>query len=566
MKTQKPKAYSYIRFSTPEQLKGDSLRRQKEASEKYAKEKGLTLDTTLNMQDLGLSAFKGTNKTKGALGQFLQLVKEEKIPKGSILIVENLDRLSREQVSEALTQFMNLINSDIHIVTLQDGQEYSKKSIQINWTQLIISITYMARGWEESEAKSKRLKATWDNKRNEAIKNGKILTKNMPYWLRINKKGKFEKIPTICNVIEYIYKLRLDGLGAGSIAIKLNQMKDIWKPPISKRNKTGGWAQCYIIKILKDKRLIGEFQPFQKKIPVGESIPNYYPAIIEEKLFFAVQEYHKRNAKRPGNGGGYVGKANNVFAGLLKCGNCGGGVHYIGNKHNQYLQCDRSRRKLSNDKGERLCQSKPVRYEDFLRIVFSDLEELDISEITENGKENKIQISNLRQNIEALNFQLSELEKQQENLVEEIGKESESKLREALKKRYNNLDLEIISLQEEIKEATDKLNEVSANGANLKDGLKQAKDVYSLLQSMKKDNDKAIELRLRLREILRRIIKEIRVYPLEKRCTKVPQQEEIEPGIIQWTNDKHIKKISIRFKGSKKLRILQLQGISEVFE
>jgi len=30
------KAYSYIRFSTPEQLKGDSLRRQLESSREYS--------------------------------------------------------------------------------------------------------------------------------------------------------------------------------------------------------------------------------------------------------------------------------------------------------------------------------------------------------------------------------------------------------------------------------------------------------------------------------------------------------------------------------------------------
>jgi len=34
--SKKKKAYSYIRFSTPEQLKGDSLRRQLESSRKYA--------------------------------------------------------------------------------------------------------------------------------------------------------------------------------------------------------------------------------------------------------------------------------------------------------------------------------------------------------------------------------------------------------------------------------------------------------------------------------------------------------------------------------------------------
>jgi len=41
--TVKPIAYSYIRFSTPEQLKGDSLRRQLEKSQNYADEHGLDL-------------------------------------------------------------------------------------------------------------------------------------------------------------------------------------------------------------------------------------------------------------------------------------------------------------------------------------------------------------------------------------------------------------------------------------------------------------------------------------------------------------------------------------------
>lgn len=54
-----PKAYSYKRFSTPGQLEGDSLRRQTSKAEKYATEHGLELDTTLNLEDLGRSAFKG---------------------------------------------------------------------------------------------------------------------------------------------------------------------------------------------------------------------------------------------------------------------------------------------------------------------------------------------------------------------------------------------------------------------------------------------------------------------------------------------------------------------------
>ena len=40
-------AYSYIRFITPEQAKGDSLRRQIELREKYLAGKNLVLDETL---------------------------------------------------------------------------------------------------------------------------------------------------------------------------------------------------------------------------------------------------------------------------------------------------------------------------------------------------------------------------------------------------------------------------------------------------------------------------------------------------------------------------------------
>ncbi|MFC1896371.1 hypothetical protein ACFL0Q_06890 [Thermodesulfobacteriota bacterium] len=40
------KAYSYIRFSSPEQEKGDSLRRQTEYSEQVAAKLGLQLDDT----------------------------------------------------------------------------------------------------------------------------------------------------------------------------------------------------------------------------------------------------------------------------------------------------------------------------------------------------------------------------------------------------------------------------------------------------------------------------------------------------------------------------------------
>ena len=44
-----PKAYSYKRFSSPEQAHGDSLRRQTEYSEQVATKLNLPLDDTLKL-------------------------------------------------------------------------------------------------------------------------------------------------------------------------------------------------------------------------------------------------------------------------------------------------------------------------------------------------------------------------------------------------------------------------------------------------------------------------------------------------------------------------------------
>jgi DNA invertase Pin-like site-specific DNA recombinase len=59
MTTKRPKAISYVRMSTAEQLKGDSLRRQTEKSAKYAAENGLELDENFKLEDIGVSAFRG---------------------------------------------------------------------------------------------------------------------------------------------------------------------------------------------------------------------------------------------------------------------------------------------------------------------------------------------------------------------------------------------------------------------------------------------------------------------------------------------------------------------------
>ena len=182
------KAYSYIRMSSERQVRGDSLRRQLELSEQYARENNLELVDNIGgipLKDLGVSAFNGYNSSKGVLSLFLDALKMSKIPENSVLLIESLDRLSREEITNALTQFLNIINYNIEIVTLTDKQSYTKGTINKNPAQIYISLGAMFRANEESATKSKRISAAWENKRKNA--HTKPLTKLTPAWIEYSE-------------------------------------------------------------------------------------------------------------------------------------------------------------------------------------------------------------------------------------------------------------------------------------------------------------------------------------------------------------------------------------------
>lgn len=154
-------AFSYVRFSSKKQEQGDSVRRQTALARAHADQHGLVLDER-SYQDLGISAFKGKNAVEGALGAFIDAVDRGLIPKNATLLVESMDRLSRQEVDEALELFLSITRRGITIVTLRDGQSYSRASIKANWTKLIVALAMMAGANESSATKAMRVKQAWE--------------------------------------------------------------------------------------------------------------------------------------------------------------------------------------------------------------------------------------------------------------------------------------------------------------------------------------------------------------------------------------------------------------------
>ncbi len=338
LKKDQPKAYSYLRFSTTEQLKGDSQRRQLALAREYADRHGLDLDETLTFRDLGVSAWKGKNIKEGALGVFLEAVDSGHVPPGSYLLVENLDRLSRDKVMPALMQFQAILERGVNVVTLQDGHEYTRSTLNDNPTALVLSIMSMFRANEESEIKSKRLLAVWENKRAKAQADGTKLTARCPAWLRLDKSsGKFKVIDKRASVVHQIFKLALSGIGKGVIAKRLNADG---VPTFSGRGN--GWSPSAIQNILESEAVVGTYQPRKSRRHDDPPIPDYFPAIVKQTTFLKVRELRRSrlNGDRPSGGGRKGETFSNLFTGLAQCGICGSPMHHVKKGHGQvYLIC-----------------------------------------------------------------------------------------------------------------------------------------------------------------------------------------------------------------------------------
>src|ERR1017187_6470148 len=85
-----------------------------------------------------------------------------------------------------------------------------------------------------------------------------------------------------------------------------------------------GWHNSYVAKILNNRAVLGEFQPHRlvngKRIAEGESIKNYFPLIVDEKLFYRSQS---GRGQRRTNGAGRKGdNISNLFSGIANCAYC----------------------------------------------------------------------------------------------------------------------------------------------------------------------------------------------------------------------------------------------------
>ncbi|HEY2910004.1 MAG TPA: recombinase family protein, partial [Gemmataceae bacterium] len=316
-------AYSYLRFSSPDQSKGDSIRRQTELRDAWIAKKGAVLDTTLSLRDEGVSAFRGRhreNADRNALAAFLELVRAKRIARGSYLIVESLDRLTREDIRPALTLLLNLIESGIRVVQLLPVEAVYDEAVEP--MILMQAIMELSRGHSESRMKSERLGHAWKQKK-EAARSGKPLTRALPAWIEV-RDAKLVLKPKPAASVRKVYSLAIAGHGQSAITKRLNAegVEPIGRAPY--------WAQSYVAKLLASRATMGEFQPHRGHVgpnrkPDGKPIPDYFPAAVTEDEWNAARGAIAGRRQK----GGRIGKRVALFSGLLRDARDGGPLHQV---------------------------------------------------------------------------------------------------------------------------------------------------------------------------------------------------------------------------------------------
>ncbi|ESZ46239.1 hypothetical protein X731_16220 [Mesorhizobium sp. L2C054A000] len=314
----------------------------------------MELDAKLTFRDLGKSAYRGANQETGYLGEFIALVESKDIKPGSYLLVESLDRLSRQPPMRTLKLLSRICEGGITVVTLDDNRAYTEEALDKDHVSLLVALMVAVRANEESEKKGRRVGEAWANKRRNAAT--KPLSALCPGWLRLSEDKKaFDLIPERAEIVRRVFDMTLAGKGQHAIAEALN------REGVPKFGRASHWHRSYIKKMLADPSTVGAFTPhrvetvngIKRRVPT-ETVEGYFPAVIDREKFDQVNAMSSGRAVKESRGGGPA----NILAGLSKCPGCGSTMTRVnkgGKKGGRpYLVCTKAKAKGGCDYGHKV--------------------------------------------------------------------------------------------------------------------------------------------------------------------------------------------------------------------
>lgn len=327
-----PACFSYQRVSSGVQVGGHGLDRQADTAALWAAANGYRLDTHLDLTDRGRSAYSGKH-LRGALGRFLEMAQLGQLGIAPVLLVEAIDRLSRQEPLDAIETILGgLVRSGVRVITLEDGAEYSRATLASDPSKLLVLVVKIQAAHEFSKRNGMRSRASW-GRRYQAVMAGRKdpSSRCRPFWLDWDATAQDFTINERVGLVRRVFQLSSEGMGHGPIAKQLTA--EGFTSSTGKRISATMPAQLLI-----DRRVLGERIITN---PDGEQITlaGYFPAVIDSALFDRCRMLAAARDKAPGRNRNSKAQRN-LFAGVIHC-TCGLPLKYRSSHYGRYelLSC-----------------------------------------------------------------------------------------------------------------------------------------------------------------------------------------------------------------------------------
>ena len=382
----------------------------------------------------------------------------DRYPDGIILLVERLDRLSREAPGQFFLWLSAMTAKGVTIATVDGARTYSGT---LDMPAIIEVIVKASLANEESMAKSSRVASAWAGKRARlAAGDRRALTTRVPAWLTVTDDRTISVQPERAAIVKRIFEETVQGIGKHTIARSLNQDR------IPTFGRSTAWHASYIQKILSSPAVIGEFQPGVKprgaqRQTVDLPIQNYYPAVIDADLYARARiSMQSRSRKSQGRGR----RIANLFSGLGRCHTCEGkmtlrskGMRILADGstcYEDYLVCDNMQRGIIRENGKKCPNNVKYNYAIIENAVLDAILEdaVDDTHFADGSLAHQLSIEKAK-----LLLILERLEKKAKSTLDLLGEDDDDEYTKSVyrevRSEQKTIRLEIDHLSERITEA-----------------------------------------------------------------------------------------------------------------
>lgn len=373
LKQQANVAAIYKRLSRDDggDAESNSIVTQGQMLQRYAKEHGFVVYDEYTDDGVSGTTFERDD--------FKRMIRDIEGGKVGIVLCKDLSRLGRNNAMVAYYTEIFFPDNDVRFIAVSDAIDTFNGDNEIMPFKSVVN-EYYAKDISRKVRSAYRTKAL----------NGEFTAAYAPYGYKKDPENKHQLIvdENVSGIVQRIFQLAADGLSPYKIARQLSSEK-ILTPRAYVAEEYGKYKECFhpkyptdwnhgtIVTILQNREYLGHFvgnksttKSFKNRKLVKNpkeqwiEVPNTHQPLIDQYVFdMAQKETKTKTREKPAY--------DNIFAGLLRCSDCGRALGYVKGKtegHQGAYNCN-----LYRQKATRYCTAHYITHKALYQVVLDDI-------------------------------------------------------------------------------------------------------------------------------------------------------------------------------------------------